>query len=509
MATRTWTVLFTDLANYTAAIGRADREAVRHLVALHEKVVTPVITARGGRIVKNLGDSYMALFPAATDAVRAGVELVETIPLMTKHHIRAAMATGDVEEIVGDAFGEAVNLAARLIARTPESEVWLSPGTLHCMNQSEVAWEPVASLALKGIAGEVEVSRAVPSDRAFLPQVVADAARGNRLVRLQRGDPLPPLSPQVVLLLEGFTPGSPQLRDVVDRLPVVDPGSLWLSTYRIAPSDRLEWLKAGRGLVIGTPAAVDRAIRESVPTVRQQGTDTIIIDGDASVSVELISAGLALPAVPMSEVVAAYSYDLLPDLRWVHKSDAAIARVEVSQDAVSFHTLSPGILYNGRQLGAGATVTLHDRDSLLLGAGLITYRTLQGRIYLGVLLADAVSRLGVGPGQVAEIGRDPNFPGLSLPDRRGQENLRWCVGVRAARARENGFTLDRVLAGRRQCVVIPAVNGPTVLRNLHERCPTYVWTKGGLEQVVAERIIAPGDLIIVSTTAIAVREPAG
>jgi hypothetical protein len=36
-----------------------------------------------------------------------------------------------------------------------------------------------------------------------------------------------------------------------------------------------------------------------------------------------------------------------------------------------------------------------------------------------------------------------------------------------------------------------------------------VWSKGGLEQVVAERIIAPGDLIIVSTTAIAVREPAG
>jgi hypothetical protein len=36
-----------------------------------------------------------------------------------------------------------------------------------------------------------------------------------------------------------------------------------------------------------------------------------------------------------------------------------------------------------------------------------------------------------------------------------------------------------------------------------------VWSKGGLEQVVAERTIAPGDLIIVSTTAIAVREPAG
>ena len=62
MATRTLTVVFTDLSNYTASVGRSNREAIRDLIADHEQTVIPVVEARGGRIVKNLGDSYMALF---------------------------------------------------------------------------------------------------------------------------------------------------------------------------------------------------------------------------------------------------------------------------------------------------------------------------------------------------------------------------------------------------------------------------------------------------------------
>ncbi|MDP6934621.1 MAG: adenylate/guanylate cyclase domain-containing protein, partial [Myxococcota bacterium] len=79
MATFTRTVVFTDLANYTASVGRSDREGLRALIASHEQMVAPVLERYGGRIVKNIGDAYMALFPAATDAVRAGMELTETI----------------------------------------------------------------------------------------------------------------------------------------------------------------------------------------------------------------------------------------------------------------------------------------------------------------------------------------------------------------------------------------------------------------------------------------------
>ncbi|MFO0007010.1 MAG: adenylate/guanylate cyclase domain-containing protein, partial [bacterium] len=98
--------------------------------------MAPVLEQHGGRIVKNLGDSFMALFPSATDAVRASLELVEAVREGSMN-LRVGMATGDVEVIDGDAFGENVNLASRILSRTPEGEVWFSHATLLCMNQSE------------------------------------------------------------------------------------------------------------------------------------------------------------------------------------------------------------------------------------------------------------------------------------------------------------------------------------------------------------------------------------
>ena len=133
VATRTLTVVFTDLADYTASVGRADREGLRELIAEHERRVAPVIEARGGRIVKNLGDSYMALFEAATDAAQASLELVSTLSAGSGFSIRVAMATGDVEGIEGDAFGEAVNLAARILSKTPSGEVWMSSTKVGCV----------------------------------------------------------------------------------------------------------------------------------------------------------------------------------------------------------------------------------------------------------------------------------------------------------------------------------------------------------------------------------------
>lgn len=506
MTTRTLTVVFTDLANYTASTRRADREGLRNLIATHEKLVPPVLERHGGRVVKNLGDSYMALFEATTDAVRACLELVESIPQAGQFSIRAGMATGDVEEIDGDAFGDAVNMASRILSKAPDAEVWFNQATKLCMNQSEIAWETVGRFQLKGIPGEVEVTRAVPRGKAWLPEVVCESVRTGRLVRIQRGDPLPKLPPNPVLLLEGFVPGSDSLRSFVDRLPVVDPACLWLSTYNIPPEDRHEWVTAGRGLIIGEPTAIDTAIRETSRPTKSTGTDTIIIDVGAIAIAELVMAGLALPRVPMSEVVAGYTYDLLSDGRWVNRSDSSIARVDVSPDAVRLVAQVPGLRVGGRQAPPGQAVVLRNHDEIGTPSGTIRFVETDGRPYIGLLLADSQARLAVGPGQEAEIGREPNYPGLALPDRRGQDNIRWCLGSRAARARESGFTLDRALAGRQQCGVSPAAAGIHLVSK-HSRCPTWLLGPRGPEQVTAPRRVDLGDMIVVGTTVIAIREP--
>ena len=141
LPTRTHTVVFTDLTGYTNTVSRSDREALRELIASHEMLVAPVVERFGGRIVKNLGDSYMALFDSATDAVRACQVLVENITREGRFSIRAGVATGDVEVIDGDAFGDTVSLAARILAKCPDAEVWL-PGTFACMNSRRSPGSP-------------------------------------------------------------------------------------------------------------------------------------------------------------------------------------------------------------------------------------------------------------------------------------------------------------------------------------------------------------------------------
>ena len=111
-------------------------------------------------------------------------------------------------------------------------------------------------------------------------------------------------------------------------------------------------------------------------------------------------------------------------------------------------------------------------------------------------------------GTTAELGREPNHPGLAFPDRRGQDNIRWCPGPRAAKARAHGFTLDRALAGRRQAAL--HVHGDNLkLTPLHERCATYVLRDGrkGLERADFEIGVNIGDRVVAGTTVVAIRHP--
>lgn len=506
MATATRTVLFTDLANYTAAVAGSDREGLRRILKEHQELVQPIVSRYGGRIVKNLGDSYMCLFHAATDGLRAALDIQDLVE--GENAIRLASATGDVEEIDGDAFGEVVNLAARILGKTPAGEVWFADGTRKCMNAAEIPWESVGRFRLKGIPGEPEVYRAVPHSRSWLPMTVFDAVKANNLVRIKRGHPMPILSSDPVVLFEGYIPGSPALEATVDQLPVLEPGRLWISTYNISPTDRWKWEESGRGIVIGTPEAVSGAIQAAKAYVtRSSGSDTIVLDVGRRADVELLVRGLALPAVPLSDVVASYFYELLPDGRWVSRSDRSVLRVEVLPDGVYVVPQSAGVSMNGRSLAPGAKTIMNDGAALTTAAGALEFRASTGE-YAGLMLGDSPLRLGVSHGQTAELGREPNHPGIAFPERRGRENIRWCSGSRAARARQGGFTLDRALAGRHQASVSMLADMIQVTP-LHDRCPTFVMRD---DTRVLFRIMGPtnvglDDLVVAGTTVIGMRNP--
>ncbi len=508
--TRTRTVVFTDMADYTRSVSASDREGLRNLLSMHEKLVGPVLTNRGGRIVKNIGDSFMALFDSATDAIRACMDLIEAHNSGTGAGVsfRAGICTGDVEETDNDAFGEPVNLAARIIARTPTGEVWFSNSTRHCMTQAEIPYESTGRHALKGIAGDIEIFRAVPQHAAYLPDALAASVRTRSVVRWAAGDPAPPVPAGGHVLLEGFRPGSKDLAEALDRLPWLEPGRIHLVTYAISPEDRYEWTRAGRGLVIATSAALTVVIRqlEHVPT-RQAGSDTIILDGGGDAVFDLVMAGLALPTVPLSQVVAGYSYDQVPDGRWVNRSERAVVRVEVSSAGAELTVLAPGVQVDGQAAPTNTVVRLYDGLVIRTPAGALQFHALDREGYAGALVGDTRMRIPVTLAQKFELGREPTHPGLLLPARGNQDNIRWVSGPLAVRAREKGFTLDTSLTGRRQAAVT-FEGGRPVVTPLHETCPTILLdAQGNVQRLSARSVVSVGDVLLLGTTCVALREP--
>ena len=175
--TKTRTVLFTDLANYTAKVSRMDREGIRRILAEHENLVRPIVERQGGRIIKNIGDSFLCMLDSATEGLRAALDIQHQTHATGGHTIRVAMTTGDVEEIDGDVFGECVNLSARILGKAPGGEIWFGQGSRECMNDSEIPWESVGRFRLKGIPGDQECFRCVPEHKCSLPDRVAAAAK--------------------------------------------------------------------------------------------------------------------------------------------------------------------------------------------------------------------------------------------------------------------------------------------------------------------------------------------
>lgn len=511
MTSATQTVFFTDLAGYTERVARSDRDGLRRILKEHEQRVVPIVQRYGGRVVKNIGDSFLCLFGAATDGLRAALDIQQLKGSEADLQLRVALNTGDVEMIEGDVFGDAVNLASRILSHTPAGEIRFGVGTRACMNAAEIPWEAVGAFRFKGVPGEQPCYRVVPDDRAWLPQRIVTAAKEGRLVRIVAGARKPLMVLDPIVLFEGFTPGSAALEEALDSLPVLDQAALYLAIYRIAMSDREAWTELGRGLVVGTPAAIDASIVElQQPNAKTPGADTgsfetVLLGRIEDADLDVVVAGLALPAVPFAGVVAGYYYDLLPDGTWVTHSDRSILRVEVAADKVVLHVRGPEITVAGTMVAAGETVVLSDPVAIGTPAGAIWFEPLAAD-YVGVLLRDTDKTIGVRNGQTVELGRKPVAPGLSFPSREGQQNIRWCPGPRAKLARAQHFTLDRGLVGRRQMAVKPDGNSIEIIP-LHEECATYLLRDDRFERIRKLVRARFGDMIVAGTTVVALRRP--
>jgi class 3 adenylate cyclase len=129
------TVLFADLRGSTSlfeTLGNAEATSVvTHCVsALAEGVV-----AGNGTVVKTLGDGLMAVFDRPADAGQVAAAMHDLLERMVSRgqergasaglralRLQVGLARGEVVEMGGDCFGDAVNVAARLLDHAGDNE---------------------------------------------------------------------------------------------------------------------------------------------------------------------------------------------------------------------------------------------------------------------------------------------------------------------------------------------------------------------------------------------------
>ncbi|MDP9044560.1 MAG: adenylate/guanylate cyclase domain-containing protein [Pseudomonadota bacterium] len=166
------TVVFADLRGSTAmyeTLGNTDATAV---VTQSIGLLARIVTHYEGRVVKTLGDGLMAMFSSPDPAVAAADEMhdalerigapgdgglslhARTVPLK----LQVALAHGGVVEVAGDVYGDAVNVAARLIDHAGDNETLVTATVMEGLTDvPKTRFRSLDKMQLRGRAEPVRV----------------------------------------------------------------------------------------------------------------------------------------------------------------------------------------------------------------------------------------------------------------------------------------------------------------------------------------------------------------
>ena len=131
------TVVFADLMGSTGLYESTGNATAARTVTQLTDWISEVIVGNEGRVVKTLGDGVLAIFEKSSNAVEAVVEMqrrhqkhLSSEREAMRMPIRVGIASGDIEIVQGDCFGDAVNVAARLSDLSGGHQIWATEQVL-------------------------------------------------------------------------------------------------------------------------------------------------------------------------------------------------------------------------------------------------------------------------------------------------------------------------------------------------------------------------------------------
>jgi adenylate cyclase len=183
------TVVFADLTGSTRVFEAMGNARATDTVTRLIQWIGGVCESHGGRVVKSLGDGVFAIFANGATATRAVLELqrnhqkrLQTWPAPLRMELQIGVASGEVVEVDGDCYGDAVNLASRLSDLAGPSQIWATESVIDELVGGEVRHRSLGPINIRG-KNEMPIVHRIDwqdevSEFLTMPASLVPAARG-------------------------------------------------------------------------------------------------------------------------------------------------------------------------------------------------------------------------------------------------------------------------------------------------------------------------------------------
>ena len=189
-------IMAADVVSYSRLVAEDEEETIQRLLSYRD-IFNDFVSQAGGRIFNTAGDAVLSEFPSAVTALRAAIEIQESIrtrnlayPESRHMRFRIGMTIGDVIERDGDLLGDAVNVAARLEGLAEPGGICVSRNVYEQVgNKLGIVFRDIGPQKVKNIAESIHAFR-IPVARLAEFAAPPDNTAANPVARQRLAWPL-------------------------------------------------------------------------------------------------------------------------------------------------------------------------------------------------------------------------------------------------------------------------------------------------------------------------------
>jgi len=155
-------IMYTNIAGFSR-MKEMDESATLELLAYHNQLITDIVEAHHGKVIKTIGDALLVDFKNTVEALRSALEIQDKLYAHNRENpglpllVRIGLHLDDIHFYENDALGEGINIAARLQSLARPGCICFSQDVYNLvLGKIEFKAEKLGEVPLKSGAKEIQ-----------------------------------------------------------------------------------------------------------------------------------------------------------------------------------------------------------------------------------------------------------------------------------------------------------------------------------------------------------------